>query len=371
MRLQPLYKRASTGKTQVWEIEYQEGKFRTHSGQLNGKIKTSEWTICEEKNIGKSNATTVEEQARVEAEAKWKKKTEENYFLSLEEIDNITFKSPMLAEELDDFPDIDYPIWLQPKLDGVRGRVDKGKEVLSRKGKPLPAAAHIRETLNELLTKFPIIKLDGELYNPEFHDNFDAIVSVVRKTKLDEEDTEKAKATIQYWIYDLMDDSMIFSDRWKVIQSIKEYIDSDPERSRVIKFTPTHRVDNEKQLNEWFKTYRKMGYEGVMIRDDTNYEFKRTRHLRKMKDTIVKEFIPIDILEGKGNRSGMAATAVFLTEDGKRFEASIMGSDETRREILRNKDNYINKVPGSVEYQNLTPKGVPRFPRMIAFRDYE
>jgi DNA ligase 1 len=70
MKLKPIYKKTKSGKTQQWEIEVVGNKYRTISGQTDGKSVVSEWTVIKGKNIGKSNETTDEEQALKEAEAK-------------------------------------------------------------------------------------------------------------------------------------------------------------------------------------------------------------------------------------------------------------------------------------------------------------
>lgn len=48
-----LYKRTSTGATQVWWQEIENDKYRTHSGQDGGAIVVSEWTTAKPKNEGK------------------------------------------------------------------------------------------------------------------------------------------------------------------------------------------------------------------------------------------------------------------------------------------------------------------------------
>ena len=55
---------------------------------------------------------------------------------------------------------------------------------------------------------------------------------------------------------------------------------------------------------------------------------------------------------------------------GKQFNSNIKGTFEWYKELLDNKDNYIGKLV-TVQYANLTPDGIPRFPFAIAFRDYE
>ena len=74
MKLSTLYKKTTTGATQLWDIEVFRNKFRTISGQLGGKKITNKWTQCQGKNVGKANATTSEEQALKEALAKHQKK---------------------------------------------------------------------------------------------------------------------------------------------------------------------------------------------------------------------------------------------------------------------------------------------------------
>ena len=87
MKLDTLYKKTTIGKTQTWTIEIVDDKYRTISGQSDGKKITNKWTICQPKNVGKKNATTGETQAIKQAEAKHKKKLESGYHYDVENID--------------------------------------------------------------------------------------------------------------------------------------------------------------------------------------------------------------------------------------------------------------------------------------------
>ncbi len=66
----------------------------------------------------------------------------------------------------------------------------------------------------------------------------------------------------------------------------------------------------------------------------------------------------------------MAGKFVF-EKNGKRFEAGLKGGVKKYREWWANKDNLIAKSKWTVRYQNLTPDGKPRFPRVVAERNYE
>ncbi len=63
MKLPMLFARTNTGAIQTWTIEVDGNKYRTHYGQIDGAIQTTEWTVCEGKNTGKKNATSAEDQA--------------------------------------------------------------------------------------------------------------------------------------------------------------------------------------------------------------------------------------------------------------------------------------------------------------------
>ena len=53
----------------------------------------------------------------------------------------------------------------------------------SRNGKPIVSAPHISDSLKKFFTQYPSIVLDGELYNHKFKNDFNKIMSLVKKTK--------------------------------------------------------------------------------------------------------------------------------------------------------------------------------------------
>ena len=113
--MQTLVKRRSDGGIQEWSIEVEKNAFRVTSGKQGGKLKVNEWTYCTGKNKGKSNETTDEEQARVQAKAKWDKKLSGEYALSVDAVDDLGFIKPMLAKSWDDYADkVEFPVYAQP-----------------------------------------------------------------------------------------------------------------------------------------------------------------------------------------------------------------------------------------------------------------
>ena len=102
MKLSKLFKRTTIGKVQTWEIEIEGDKYRTISWQQDGKQIVNNWTVCKAKNVGRANATTAEEQALKEAEAKHQKKLESGYHLNVKNIEKKRFYEPMLANKFAD-----------------------------------------------------------------------------------------------------------------------------------------------------------------------------------------------------------------------------------------------------------------------------
>ena len=197
MKLETIYKKTKTGATQEWTIEVVDNKYRTHSGQVGGVITTNEWTVVYGKNVGRANATTDDGQAMAEAVAKRTKKLESGYFEDVNNINEQQYFEPMLAAKWEDYKDkIEYPIFSQPKLDGIRCIVTN-VGMFSRNGKPIVSAPHIFESMVELFDENPNLIFDGELYADKFANDFNKIVSLVKKTKPTPSDLEECKKVIK------------------------------------------------------------------------------------------------------------------------------------------------------------------------------
>ena len=361
MLLDKIFKQTKTGATQEWSIEVVDNKYRTHSGQIGGVITTNEWTVCYGKNTGKTNATTDNEQALAEAIAKRTKKLESGYFENITNIGQSQYFEPMLASKWEDSKDkIQYPIYSQPKLDGIRCILTK-EGMFSRNGKPILSAPHIYESLKPVFEENPNLIFDGELYADKYANDFNTIVSLVKKTKPTSDDLEQSKKNIQYWIYDLPSEDDTFEMR-----SQKIY-DLFMEWSCFIAYCVNVDTDvckSESEVMELYGKYVDSGFEGQMLRLNGKYENKRSKTLMKHKSFVDEEFTILDIVEGEGNRTGTAGFMRFQTSDGKPFKSNVKGTFEETAEMLKNKNELIGKQ-ATIKYFNLTPDGIPRFPFVI------
>ena len=359
MKLDTIYKKTKTGATQEWTIEVVGNKYRTHSGQVGGAITTNEWTVVYGKNVGKANGTTDKEQCMKEAVAKRTKKLESGYFEDVNNINEQQYFEPMLADKWEDRKDkIEYPIYSQPKLDGIRCIVTKDG-MWSRNGKPIISAPHIKESLNDVFKHYPNLILDGELYADKFANDFNAIVSLVKKTKPTTDDLKQSAKYIEYHVYDIPSVDDVFSVRGIDLDKLMLDFNFD-----CVKRVETHVVNNEDEVVQWYEDYIERGYEGQMLRTDGKYENKRSKNLLKHKSFIDEEFTIIDIVEGEGNRTGTAGYFVFETAEGKPFKSNVKGTWEETAKMLKDRKKLIGKE-ATVKYFNLTPDGIPRFPYVI------
>tara|TARA_R110000868_G_scaffold345534_2_gene606657 strand:+ start:144 stop:1253 length:1110 start_codon:yes stop_codon:yes gene_type:complete len=361
MKLDTIYKKTQTGATQEWTIEVVANKYRTISGQTGGKKIVNEWTIVYGKNEGKANSTTDNEQALKEAIAKRTKRLESGYFEDITNIDTKQYFEPMLAAKWEDYKDkLQYPIFSQPKLDGIRCILTKDG-MFSRNGKPILSAPHIYESLKPVFEEHPNLIFDGELYADKYANDFNTIVSLVKKTKPTEADLEQSKQNIEYWIYDLPSEDDTFEIRsQKIYDLFMEWASFIAHCEQV----DTDICNSEAEVMELYGKYVDSGFEGQMLRTNGLYENKRSKTLLKHKTFVDDEYTILDICEGEGNRTGTAGYMIFNTVEGKPFKSNVKGTWEETAEMLKSKTELIGKQ-ATIKYFNLTPDGIPRFPYVV------
>jgi DNA ligase-1 len=371
--LPTLFSRTSTGAVQQWTVQIDGNKFRVESGQTDGKKVLSEWTVCEPKNIGRANATTANEQAIGEAQAKWDKKVKLGYTTDVTKIDSSTsFVEPMLAKDYDDYMnkmDWDEGVFVQNKYNGVRcvATLEGGEVVLkSRKGEKWVSVPHINKDLEKFFDKYPEAVLDGELYNYDLRQKLNELTSIVRKTKashITPELLKKSEEMVRFYVYDgydfgpATDVCVKYSNRKKRIDELL------PQYSKYYRKVDTTLVHSQKELDELYNKFLDDGEEGAIVRIPSSpYENKRSKYLLKYKPEDDAEATIVDIIEGTGNWSGTAKTCT-LEWNGKKFDATFKGTYEQGVDRLKNKKNWIGKEVTFL-YTGLTGLGVPNYARI-------
>lgn len=363
-KLPSLYKRDSKGKIRVWQIEvgYSNDDYagtRTVAGLEDGKKVTSEWNLSEAKNVGKINSTTAYTQAQAEAKAIWDKRIEKEYFVDISDIDSYDKFEPMLAA---DYTKTKVQIssgYSQPKLDGIRC-IANSKGLWTRSGKPITSCPHIWEEVKDILELNPEVTLDGELYNHELKEDFNKIVSLVRKTKFTDADLEDSKRLVQYHVYDIHN-----SNNPDVIFSIRNLkLKESGFFKKYLHFVRTDWCDTQDQLDELYASYMADGYEGQMVRLDEKYECKRSKSLLKRKQFITEEYEVLSVEEGLGNWSGHIKRFILRMPDGTECGAGVRGTQAQMKELF---ESNVTPTWATLRYFGLTPDGVPRFPVVVDY----
>lgn len=331
----------------------------------------SAWTTCNGKNLGKANETSPEEQAEKEAKAKWQKKLDSGYWENEADIHKSKFFEPMLAKKWEDYPDTEYPLYCAAKIDGTRC-VITSSGIFSRNGKRYSSVPHIWEAVKHIVANGNVT-LDGELYNHDLKNDFNKIISLVKKVDPDEQELKESAAIIKLYLFDCHfkdEPDMSFERRYGYLDQLKNNggFNMLPD---CIQLVENYLVNNKDEAMEKFSSFIADGCEGMMLRvPNSPYENKRSRFLLKYKEFCDEEFEILDVIEGKGGREGKMGRILFKMKDGKTFEANARGNDEFYTQLLLDKDKICGKM-ATVRYQNLTPDGIPRFPVCICVRDFE
>ena len=282
---------------------------------------------------------------------------------------------PMLAYPVSDKP-VDYskPTFIQPKLDGVRCVIQLDHEAnergefpivaYSRTGKEWKNIQHILTELKPFFQKYPNVILDGELYNHDLRDNFEKIISLVRKTKPTDEDRLEASKLTQFHCYDIIDEELSFDQR---IEFVNEAFSN---MCPSIYIVETHEVLSEGFAKNIHKVFLKMGYEGSIVRTNDSYLCNRSHNLRKFKDFHDAEATLLAWVEGKGKRKGTVGKFIAVDDDGNEFGMPVMDKFKYLQDNFKKMQGYIGRR-ATFTYFERTKANSYRHPLFKAIRDYE
>ena len=387
-----LYKRDKRGKLMEWSINHNEMSYWTQSGDVGGKLVMTSPTFVEQKNVGRANETSLEEQVLKEVASKIQFQIDHGYSYEIPSEEKRFEVS--LAAKYDDRLEkgkLDFPYICEAKLDGLRCYIknENGEiKMYSRNHKEYISAPHIKETsfVKEFFKLYPDGILDGELYNHELKEDFNKIVSLVKKTKPKPEDLEESAKLVQYHCFDSFypnEPGLTYKERKERLASLiitlpyyfEESVEIVGAHYKLTDEVTFVEVNSEEEVEEMILNFISEGYEGIMLKKDVSYFFGRSFDMLKYKKFFDKEFKIVEFEEGNGNLAGIASAVICETEDGHTFKAGVMGTQDYARELFVNKEMYKGEM-ATIVYQALTPMkdgkgGVPRFGKMREIRNYE
>lgn len=306
--------------------------------------------------VKKRRYDTLWDQAVATAQSKWNHKHDrENYRTTMAE--ELLVVSPMLAKTFDKGKHLKFPLYIQPKIDGLRclARWDgSGVCLYSRTGCPFQGLSPIRQELRTYLKSNPDMIVDGELYSAGMP--FEELSGYCRRQKDCVEDKD-----VSFHVFDVILHDMPFHER------IRHF---PPETKHVV-LVPTHEIDTMGQVEENLKKFITQKYEGIILRN--RHGLYKTGHrswdLQKYKLFKEEEFVITGYKEGTGREKGLVVWEC-KTADDKTFHVRPDGNHDTRRRMFQDAPSCIGKKL-TIVFQEYTKDNVPRFPVAKAVRqDY-
>ena len=258
---------------------------------------------------------------------------------------NFAFSLELLR--LSEFKDQNVSGWLaSEKLDGVRAYWD-GENLLSRQGKKLNAPQSFTKN-------FPKFALDGELYAKEL--KFEEIQASV----MDKLPDEKAWGRLKFHIFDVPEASGGLLDRLEVLA---KFLKNEPNDNLTI--IKQIKMRDNAQFLKFTKDIIAKGGEGAVVREpNAAYDRGRSQNVLKYKKFNDAECVVVAHKVGQGKFSGLLGSVVCENlSNKKRFKIGSGFSDKERANPPK-----IGSVI-TYKYQNLTAKGLPRFPVFLRVRE--
>ncbi|ESS64406.1 DNA ligase [Trypanosoma cruzi] len=315
---------------------------------------------------------------------------------------------PMLArnfEKESDTIDDDAVLFVSPKLDGVRCIVawnvrERRPCFFSRSGTLFECCDHrIEPRLRPLFEKDPNLVLDGELYNHNV-DDFEQLISAIRTTR-DRRTPAIAKLQeqLQYHAFDIMyaskfpDMSVVpFSERHKHLGRLIHGLASSKGQvqEKAVVLVPAAQV-KKADIPRLLRLSLADGYEGIIVRRDgvvsargenncsrsgtsrgvnksssrglvVGYAYgARSPNLLKYKVMQDDEYVIVSGVEGRGKWKGCLGAFVCRTKRGHQFTVAPATTEQRKKDMWQRLAQYKGKML-TVQYQELSANGVPRFP---------
>jgi len=356
MKFPILYHKGKGGALYQWQLEVKGDAIHTTYGQVGGKQQTTK-KKCKAKNVGKANEVSPQDQAVKEAKAMHKKKLDLKYSTTSEKASLPVFL-PMLAHPFDKVKKIEYPVAIQPKLNGVRCLAHwEGSSIrlMSRGGKEYDIPHLKREIATFLPTD---LVLDGEIY---LHGTtFQQVTRLVKKYR--EGQTDK----LQLWVYDLFEvdkTDMPWEKRSELLVETLRGRAAD----HIIR-VEDQLVQSEREVLVAQGRYVESGYEGGIVRLlDGVYELgHRSRALLKVKNFQDAEYLIVGYENGVGKFEDCVIW-ICRTPDGREFKVVPKGTLAEKRQWLAEAKAHVGEYL-TVKYFELTEDGIPQFPVGLGLR---
>lgn len=365
----------------VEDVDVKEGYYASYVtafGYSDMKITVSTPTIVTVgKNLGKKNETNVLTQAFKDCESKYNLKVKSGYSTdakqqTTETSTTISVPFPMAVKSWKDQKEkLVYPLYIQPKLDGIRMLVrfhNNEVQLFTRRLHDIVGFKKLKGDLGKMFQKSKLTSfyIDGELYSHGV--NLQTISGIVRNESID----ESVKETLQYYVFDCFDvnqKGLGFEERFQYLRSFVSSHKSD-----MIVLNDTLEVKTSSDADKQYNRFVKDGYEGAIYKSKQKpYEFdfnreKRSSWYLKRKKQADAEYPIVGFAQGKGKDSGCIVFEL-QAPNGKKFNSVPNGTYEYRKELyeqaLKSFNTKFKNKLAKVVFDDLSKDDVPLRGRIV------
>lgn len=352
-----LYGKNKDDSIKVWNVEVSGCDIIVRHGKLDGKIQ-SKVTQASGKNQGKANETTAEEQAVIEAKAKWVKQKKSGYFESIEEAQSSVKFTPMKCQDYKNFSHkVVLGGFLQPKLNGFRCMFNKDLVALSKAGEVYKVPPHIHHALILLKDAGAIPHgLDGEIYaGLEKHGGL-SLQKISAAWKKFNADTPK----LALWVYDIPVPGVSAEARMEMLKELYVAV-TDLGLHDSIRIVVTRKIDTQEEYDQRHDLFVESGFEGSVYRNAGGmYEFDaRSYDVIKRKP---RQDTEVYVVSSRKDKNGQGVLTGRL-ESGK--EVDFLMLKEADPDVnLREYENSLTLIDTfvTIEFEEYSDGGVPTKP---------
>lgn len=277
-----------------------------------------------------------------------------------------TFDVQLAEDAKGKVPKLQYPVWVDYKLDGLRCiAIKEGKCVTlySRKGHVITTMPSIEAALLRFSINFV---LDGELMGKSWNDSQTAVFST--KNTVDD-------SRMFYNVFDALTPA-----EWKGQQTRHGYKERRANVNAIVSVISNTQirsvggkmVETENQLLTFYRESLQLGHEGIMIKDPrAHYAFRRSNAVIKMKPHETWEGTVCGWEHGAATgkwTNGLGAFLVRFRQDGAITRVGGGYTDEMRERFMQDPNSYTGRIM-EVKGQEMSPDGLVRFPVFVRWRD--
>ncbi len=388
----------STGKMQVWKGWTHKDLVICSYGQLGGKMQES-FTTATQKNVGRSNETTSEQQAEIELQAMYTAQIDNKHYRETKEVALVFVESNREPRKILDykkgFKKMSKRLLTSRKFNGSRACILEG-DYLSKIGKVEEVKVlHLKEAIDKLNKISPLF-MDAEAYahgislqrirsallKPVKTEKEIIAIANKRAKERDEnsnflpwnllkavdylgynpnEDAPKLKL----YVFDIPVLGVKFEDRIGLMKELEQQVIASG-LQEVIKFEYPVWTESHEQRIDMLPEIVKDGYEGyVHYQPEGLYEFGvRSKNAQKSKPRYDAEARVVRVIKDKRGNGTLECVACDALDNVK--VKCVMKVE--RRDGTSHPDKSYETCLGMVgkwitfSYEELSDKGVPTKP---------